>query len=147
MKINWKQVAQSPGYKSLKAAYIKDVKESASRKNPMRGKAEYLELFNWVINRAKYYAHHTGMSIEDVLLGWESKRNYWWLNYYQEGNQPKLRSDAIKPKGIRGLRKSYKEMAGWYNPGRLRKVLQELSIKKSKKEKPRWSMARKKRSL
>jgi hypothetical protein len=96
MKIDWKKVAASPGYKSLKAAYIKDVQGNQRwvRKGvrPMRDKAEFLRHFRWVISRAMYYAHRYNRPIEAVLWSWESDRTYWWLNYYQEGRQPKKKS-------------------------------------------------------
>ena len=54
LKIDWKHLATTPGYKSLKAAYIKDVEKSERYRHkhgcaPMRDKAEFLEHFNWVI--------------------------------------------------------------------------------------------------
>ena len=61
-KIDWKKVAASPGYKSLKAAYVKDVQQAHTytkrfNRNPMRDKAVFLCKFKWVIGRAVYYAH------------------------------------------------------------------------------------------
>lgn len=92
MNINWKQLATTPGYKSLKAAYIKDVQDIQRHKYPMRKKEELLAKFNWVIGRAMYYAHRNGRPIGNILWSWESDRNYWWLNYYQDSNQPKKKS-------------------------------------------------------
>ena len=97
MNIDWKKVAASPGYKSLKAAYIHDVQESERYRarlgrKPMREKEEFLRKFKWVIGRAMYYAHKYNRPIEAILWSWESDRNYWWLNYYQEGRQPKKKS-------------------------------------------------------
>ena len=94
MKIDWKKVAASSGYKSLKAAYIKDV-QAATRfairygRKPMREKAELMSHFKWVIGRAIHYAHGHNRSIEAVLWTWESDRKCWWLNYYQDSRQPK----------------------------------------------------------
>ena len=34
--INWKHLATTTGYRSLKATYIRDVQESAKQKHPMR---------------------------------------------------------------------------------------------------------------
>jgi hypothetical protein len=94
MKINWKEVSKSPGYKSLKAAYIKDVIEAeeyrAKHGSSSRGKAEFLKRFNWVISRAKHYSHVQGIPLSQVLNKWEAGRDYWWFNYYQDCNQPKL---------------------------------------------------------
>lgn len=83
--MNWKYIAQTKGYKSLKAAYIEDVQKSSST----RSKVELLNHFNWVINRAKHYAYREKCSLEVILNAWEQARNYWWLNFYQNSNQPK----------------------------------------------------------
>lgn len=95
MKINWKDLAASPGYISLKGAYIKDVQDASKEKlkgrKPIRDKKEFLRHFNWVICRAKHYAYHLGRDVSSVLDEWESKRTYWWLNYYQDCQQPKIR--------------------------------------------------------
>lgn len=112
MKIDWKHVSKTPGYLSLKAAYIHDVRESVEyeRKfgHAMRGKPVFIKLFNWVICRAKHYAQHKNVTIDVVLDGWESKRNYWWLNFYQPCNQPKYHSSSKKSMGVKGVRKDYK---------------------------------------
>ncbi len=90
MYINWKYLATTPGYRSLKAAYIHDVKKSAKSDRPLRGKIEFLKLFNWVICRAKHYSYRMQIPIEQVLNNWEKDRTYWWLNYYQDARQSKL---------------------------------------------------------
>jgi hypothetical protein len=97
MKIDWKHLATTPGYKSLKAAYIRDVQEAEAYRNrferkPMREKEEFLHKFIWVIARAKHYAHYYNTSVETILKMWEDKRTYWWLNYYQDCNMPKKKS-------------------------------------------------------
>ena len=88
MKIDWKQVSKSAGYRSLKAAYISDVTAYRSRG---RSKATYLKHFNWVISRAKHYSAKTGRSLIEILDEWEAKRTYCWLNYYQDCNQRKIK--------------------------------------------------------
>jgi len=124
MKIDWKRLARTDGYKSLKACYINDMRKVSKEPCPrwdrgrkMRNKKVFLEKFNWVISRAKHYAHHTGKTIEKVLNEWESGDRYWWLNRYQDARQPKIHSDSLKKK----------------------------SIQESKKIKPRWDSGRKKR--
>ena len=107
--IDWKHLATTTGYKSLKVAYVNDVQKAAKQKHPMRRKSEFLHKFQWVINRAKHYAHNTGKSIDIILNEWEEKRDYWWLNYYQDCRQPKFHSNSKKPMGINGIRKHYKE--------------------------------------
>lgn len=55
---------------------------------------EYCESFRWTIDRAKHYAQKTGLSVSEVLESWEKDRSYWYLNYYQDCNQPKIEDDA-----------------------------------------------------
>lgn len=154
MQIDWKHLATTEGYISLKKAYIRDVQGAAKEKQrgrrPMRDKAVFLKLFNWVIARAKHYAEFTGRPIHEILNEWEAKRDYWWLNYYQECNQPKLfNSPNIKPIGIRGTIKYYKT-SKWYvgEPERatrsLQKCLHELALM-ARTKKAKWTAERKKR--
>lgn len=89
MVIDWKHLATTPGYRSLKAAYIHDVERSARERFPMRDKDVFLRKFRWVIGRAQHYAHILNVPIEEVLNRWEENRTYWWLNYYQDSHQPK----------------------------------------------------------
>ena len=103
MQIDWKYLSTTPGYKSLKKAYVDDLIKNT------RSKKELLELFNWVICRAKHYSYYLSKPIEEVLNDWESKRTYWWLNYYQPCKQHKLSPNPVKPLGINGFRKYYKK--------------------------------------
>lgn len=142
MKINWKHLSITPGYKSLKSAYIKDVQDAAKQKHPMRDKSDFLKKFNWVINRAKHYSHVTGKTIDSVLNEWEEARTCWWLNYYQDCNQPKKHSNSLKPQGINGLRKYYKTCF-WSTPYSAKRqvnlFIQKEHEKNSKKIKKRWT--------
>lgn len=142
MDINWKHLATTPGYKSLKEAYASDIKKN------WRGKQESLRKFQWVLCRAKHYAHHTGRTIEEILNEWESKRDYWWLNYYQDSNQPKFHSNSKKPMAYRGLRNYYKKNIFYRNlPIKAgKRAMDELHRDAStNKQKSRWTMKRKKR--
>lgn len=56
---------------------------------------KYCDKLTWVIDRAKHYAEKTNKTWEEVLEIWETKRTYWYMNYYQEANQPLLTSDTI----------------------------------------------------
>ena len=144
METDWKHLATTKGYKSLKAAYIRDVTEAAKRGQSIRNKSEYLHKFKWVIGRALHYASHTKKSVEEILNEWEEKRSYWWLSYYQDGNQPIFHMNGIKPAGVKGTRKYYERMFG-KDPKRMAERMKSFTNKKSKKTKPRWPMARKKR--
>lgn len=157
MKIDWKVVAQSPGYKSLKAAYIRDTHEAgqyqARGRRPMRSKQEFLKLFQWVIGRAQHYAVRQCRSVEEVLNEWEAGRTYWWLNYYGEGRQPKLPSG--KPRNVQYMKPdTYHRQQRWHRPGTkewfhdLRKKRArdaQFTRKHHRGKKPRWSKEHKDR--
>ena len=49
---------------------------------------KYCDKYKWVIDRAKYYAEKTGKPYEEIIEIWESNRTYWYMNYYQDCNQP-----------------------------------------------------------
>lgn len=155
MKIDWKQLSQSAGYKSLKAAYIRDVQEAAKKKNPMRKKEEFLKLFRWVMARAQHYAVRQGCSVEVVLNTWEANRDYWWLNYYQEGKKPKLpsgKSRNVQPqKATTYYRKQY--TGRMYTRADLLNRLRDLRNLEARrfrqhvlKKKARWPIDRKARA-
>lgn len=57
---------------------------------------KYCDKFKWVIERAKHYAEKTGLPWESILDSWEEHRNYWYMNYYQEANQPEIKSDKVR---------------------------------------------------
>lgn len=153
MKIDWKAVSQSVGYRSLKKAYIKDVVDAAKHKHPMRKKQEFLKLFGWVIARAKHYSVRTGATFESVLEHMEKGRDYWWLNYYQGSRQPKLPSG--KPRNVKPAnaetyyRKDSKRCK--YAPGLLLKKLRTERTRVAKENRKqlgkaaRWPASRKKR--
>ena len=148
MIIDWKQAAKSPGYKSLKAAYIKSVMRAGKEKHPMRDKAELYKNFQWVICRAKHYAEHLNWTIESVLVEWEAKRTYGVLNYYQDCRQPKFHSGHKKPVGVKGIRKLYKKNCNDDPVCAKKEIKRFIEYQKKNnpvKDKTRWSAARKKR--
>lgn len=152
MKIDWKALSQSTGYRSLKAAYTRDCAKAGKSSSPMRKKAESLKLFNWVIARAKHYSVRTGTSLESVLIGMEQGRDYWWLNYYQDCKQPKLPSG--KPRNVQYMRhETYlrKQYRGSKDSGE--RFIKNLRSKRTREAKEarkqlgkaaRWSPQRKK---
>ncbi|RLC02967.1 MAG: hypothetical protein DRH90_12485 [Deltaproteobacteria bacterium] len=119
MQINWKKVAASPGYKSLKAACIKNIKEDqdiALRHggSPFRSKAELRRLFVWVIGRATHYAYKQDRPIEDILWAWESDRgNQWWFGYYSNHKQPKLLTYTSRYRACNSKLRSKKKPVKW----------------------------------
>lgn len=138
MKIDWKHLATTEGYKSLKAAYIRDIQMTLGKRMVIRSKGEKDEafkLFQWVIGRAKHYSCHTGNPVSEILTEWEKKRTYAWVNYYQDGRQSKFHPSSIKQKGLIGT-PEYTDKTRKY---------MALMNKESITKKPRWTMARKKR--
>lgn len=84
--INWKEVSKCPGYKSLKAAYIKDVqkdnKRLCRRGYYPRGKDRLYGEFKRVIWLIMKFANKNNMTFVDAINQLESKRTYRWVNYY-----------------------------------------------------------------
>lgn len=56
----------------------------------------YCDKFKWAIDRAKHYEEKTGIPWEQILDSWESRRDYWYMNYYQDCNQPEINSDRVR---------------------------------------------------
>jgi len=57
---------------------------------------KYCDKFKWVIDRANHYAEKLGLNWEDVFDSWESSRSYWYMNYYQDCNQPEIKGDKVR---------------------------------------------------
>ncbi|MBR1800661.1 MAG: hypothetical protein IJ767_04100 [Bacteroidaceae bacterium] len=72
------------GLESLTADYYYWLEREPGRKEEWRQKYE------WALNRAEQYAARLGTDRETVLKAWEEDRDYWYVNYYQECNQPDL---------------------------------------------------------
>lgn len=155
MEINWKEVSKSPGYISLKATLTKDLqsnnRDKQRNRRPLRDNPELIKHFNWIIARAIHYSHWLQKPLQDVLNEWESKRNYFWLGYYQDSKFPKLnpKSDHV---GRISLRNAYKTDR-WYKNDPLKAtklyfkqlVYQQISKSKRTGKKKRWTMDQKKR--
>lgn len=58
-------------------------------------KCEFCHKFKWAIDRAKQYGEKLGIPWKEVVQSWEEDRNYWYMNYYQECNQPKIDSKNV----------------------------------------------------
>ena len=78
---------------------------SSTSPNPLH---TYCDTLAWAIKRAEYYAEKTDQTPEEVLRGWESNRNYWYMNYYQEANQPDLGDVCKVYEDIEDCRKALK---------------------------------------
>jgi hypothetical protein len=84
-----RMIENCEGYKTLLAAVEKDEKASP-------GFHDYRGKMQWTLDRAKHYAEKTGIDAARILDSWEEKRNYWYMNFYQEANQPKLDGQRVK---------------------------------------------------
>lgn len=82
------ELEDSAGYKSL----LESVEKGNQRDTWHDGQAKMA----WVIDRARHYSEKTGLPVAAILDEWEAKRTYWYQNYYQDGNQPKLDSDHVR---------------------------------------------------
>lgn len=93
----------SKGYEKLAAAVKKDCEEKGGTLHPegcckCGGKCDhrYCDKFKWAIDRAKAYGEATGLNWEDILDSWEQDRSYWYMNYYQDCNQPEIKGGKVK---------------------------------------------------
>lgn len=58
-------------------------------------KCEYCQKFRWIIDKAKHYEEKLGIPWKEIIQSWEEYRRYWYMNYYQECNQPKIESNDV----------------------------------------------------
>jgi len=149
MKINWKYVAQTKGYKSLKLAYIKDARRPHYC---LRKKEELLITFNWIICRAKYHAQYENVSIDTILDRWETERKLWWLSHYTKyaARTKKHTSSVLYSIGIKGKIKRNNSSIYYKNDPIARKhsncaIIVHKQKQNSTKKKPRWLVKRKNR--
>lgn len=95
MKVDWKRLSQCEGYKSLKAAYIRDV-QKANRDRQRgsrhaRNKAEFRKAFQRAISTTIANAAILGVEPWDLLDQEEGRRDHWWINFYSEFHYPLLK--------------------------------------------------------
>lgn len=76
------------GINKLRAAVDKDLSGG--------GTHDYEAKFEWILARAEHYAEKTGLSRDEILNAWEEKRNYWYMNFYQEAEQPEIKGDKVR---------------------------------------------------
>lgn len=87
-------IEECAGYKTLKAAVDRDADVDRKHGRPLFH--DYPAKLAWAVARAKHYAEKTGLSAADILNAWEKERTYWYMNFYQDANQPELEGDRIK---------------------------------------------------
>jgi len=77
------------GYDSLKQALDESIAHSPGLADIYRRK------FQWVLDRARQYAEFCHTDRDTVLEAWENARDYWFVNYYQDCNQPDLEKSQV----------------------------------------------------
>jgi hypothetical protein len=82
-------IQECEGYKKLVADVERDESKSPGFHN-------YRATLQFAVDRAEHYAEKTGLSAADILDAWESRRNYWYMNYYQDANQPLIREGVVR---------------------------------------------------
>lgn len=87
--MNNQLIIKSDGYKQLLAEVEKD-EGGRFACHDYRGK------LSWIIERAEHYAEVTGLDASEILNAWERNRRYWYMNYYQDCNQPLLTSSKAR---------------------------------------------------
>lgn len=90
-------ITQCDGYKSLRADVDRDIaKDEDLIKKGLGYFHDYEAKFQWAIERAQHYGSSLGLDAADILDAWEKDRNYWYMNYYQESNQPTIKSAHVR---------------------------------------------------
>lgn len=72
--------------------YLIDYAENGKK---CSNKCEYCQKFKWAIDRAKHYGEKLEIPWKEVMRSWDEDMNYWYMNYYQECNQPKIESNNV----------------------------------------------------
>ena len=93
-----------PGLKKLKESAEDDLKRGNYHAGP-------LEKIDWIIERAKHYQLKTGKPYQEIIDIWVSKKSYWYINYFQEANQPLITvEDVYLFENIEAAKESFKEL-------------------------------------
>ena len=92
------EIEESKGYKKLLESVMEDAQggenclnpDGCSRRGMLKCFHRYCDKLKWTLERATHYAEKTGLEAFEILDAWEEDRCYWYMNYYQEANQPLL---------------------------------------------------------
>lgn len=82
-------IHECEGYKSLLAAIEKDDRSGWSL-------AERMKKLEFAVSRAQHYESKTGISASEILTAWEKRRRYWYMNYYQDAEQPLIDGERVR---------------------------------------------------
>ena len=77
-----------PGLKELRELAEDDLKRGNNHVGP-------LEKIEWIIERAKHYQLKTEKPYQEIIDTWVSKKDYWYINYFQEENQPLITGEDV----------------------------------------------------
>ena len=91
------------GIETLRRTVMKDCAEGSNCFNSkgcdQQGRIKcfhkYCDKYAWVLRRARHYQRKTGVDSLQILTDWETNRDYWYMNYYQEGSQPLIKGKDI----------------------------------------------------
>lgn len=86
---------ENKGINSLQAA-IKNNCSSFNAENLHDVNCRYCSRYFWVLERASQYATAGKTTVEKVLASWETARDYWYMNFYQDAHQPDLDNSKIE---------------------------------------------------
>lgn len=90
------QIEECAGFKKLLAAVEHDEATDHDFKTRGRYFHDYRAKLLWTVERAKHYAEKLSLDPAAVLDQWESKRRYWYMNYYQDANQPQIDAANVR---------------------------------------------------
>ena len=97
-----KEIKESKGFKTLLDAIKKDCNnckhdpiDCLGLMKDCQGLHKYAAKLTYVIDKATHYSKKTELSIVEIIDAWENNRNYWYMNYYQDSNQPDIKGDVF----------------------------------------------------
>lgn len=82
-------IEKSEGYQKLRTAILNDTKSGWSEESR-------LEKLDFAVERAKHYEEKTGIPAGEMLTAWENRRDYWYMGYYQDCNQPLIQGESVR---------------------------------------------------
>lgn len=74
----------------------KSIQDDIDSKRTFQTDQELWKKYDQILGRAEHYAKKTGLDTDEILNAWEKQRTYWYMNYYQEANQPKIEGDNVQ---------------------------------------------------
>lgn len=76
---------------------IEKLKEKARESwSGATGEQRAKDLEKYLRGKLEEYSNALGISQKEILAAWEQDRTYSAINYYQEANQPSIKSDKVR---------------------------------------------------